>query len=125
MTDDRLLEEWRKRLASFVPGQQTVREWCQQQGITQDRFYFWQRKLRARVQATTSSPSPKQWLPVEFTDDRTTQRVKSTRSAAALTPQLTQSSLTVKVGGAAIDVRPGFDACLLRAVVCALEAEPC
>ena len=107
---------WRKLLASVVPGEMTVRQWCEGQGVSLHQYYYWRRRVTALAEAKTQEAHPPTagkhaWLPVEIAEP----------TAAPVAP----SRLTVCIAGAAIDVAPGFDPSLLRAVVEALGAQPC
>lgn len=42
------LEEWRKLILDQKASGKTIREWCKEQGCLENRFYYWQHKLRQR-----------------------------------------------------------------------------
>jgi hypothetical protein len=103
MIDNVLQETWRKRLEGFDQSGMSARDWCDKNNITLDRFYFWRRRFRTVPQQ--SAPQPDGWAVIEV----------------APTPV----AIDVRVGAAVIQVPPGFDPDHLRAVVRALEANPC
>ncbi len=108
MSDNGTAYVWRRLLDNFTPGEMTVREWCDREGVSLHQYYYWRRKLAA---ANTGKSQNGQWLAVKVLDP---------------TPNPpTPSKLTVQIAGAAIDLQPGFDPALLRAVVEALGAQPC
>ena len=106
MTDTTSLTQWREWLADHAQSGLTVARWCAAHDIPPQRFYYWRRKL-----AGASVPVERDavdWLALPV--------------AVAST---SQSALTVRVGNAAIDVAPGFDSGLLRAIVAALSSQRC
>ncbi len=97
---------WRKRLDDQVQSGLSVRQWCEQNRCCPKRFRYWRDRLTngdAEVETGAS------WLPVE---------INSVEPTGA-------SQLTLSVAGAQIELRPGFDPALLRAVVDALAVRPC
>lgn len=42
------LEEWRKLILEQKASGKKISEWCQEQGCSENRFYYWQHKLRQR-----------------------------------------------------------------------------
>lgn len=98
-----LHEMWRKRMKEFGESGQSATAWCAVQDIQLHRFWYWSRKLRE--QRPTKSVESIRWLAV---------------TVDAQEPQ-SKSRLTVRVGGACIDVTPGFEPELLREVVEALS----
>lgn len=85
----------------------TVRQWCDQQGITEHQYYYWRRRIAAVADEKSAEG---RWL-----------AVKVTEPAAPNVP----GGLIVRIAGAAIELQSGFDPIMLRAVVRALAAEPC
>jgi len=102
-----LHEEWRARLESFSQAGKTVSAWCAEQEIPVHQFHYWRRRL-ADLSTPPEGPAPHDgWL------------------AVAVVPESAPGGVTIRVGGAAIEVHPGFDVALLRAVVQALGSAPC
>jgi transposase-like protein len=63
-----LHEKWEARLTAWEASGQTIRAWCLENGVKNDRMYYWRRKLR-RPEGT-SQPIASKWLPLEVTDSR-------------------------------------------------------
>ena len=105
MADDLLAAQWRERLSDRGRSGLSVRNWCISHNIPEHRYYYWQRKFSEG--ASAGSDTCVEWL------------------ALPNCPSPPASNLTVRVGSASIDIAPGFDAALLRAVVLALEASKC
>ena len=97
---------WQARIDDAAQSGMTVKNWCARHGYSLDRYYYWKRKLSG---SERSAPGCN-WLRVP-TDSQE--------------PLNTNACLTVRIAGAEIDLRPGFDPCLLRSVVRALGTEPC
>jgi hypothetical protein len=85
---------WAARLVDFKASGQSVRAWCAGQGINPRQLWYWLKKERQ-----DSAESKLSWLPLDLSD-------------ASL-----QSTLVIRVGRVAIDVKPGFDPKLLLDVV--------
>jgi hypothetical protein len=102
------LEVWRRLLSTVVPGEMTVRQWCDQQGITEHQYYYWRRRIAAAADEKTAEG---RWLAVKVTEP----------TPAPTVP----GGVTVRIAGAAIELQSGFDPSMLRAVVRALSADPC
>jgi hypothetical protein len=112
---------WRRLLASVVPGEMTVQQWCEQQGVTHHQYYYWRRRVAAvtdekTAEGRSSSARVQPWLPIEVVEP-----------TAVPTPS---GGVTVRITlegypGAAIELQPGFDPTMLRGVVHALATGPC
>lgn len=101
MINESLPAQWRERFCAFAASGLSVGAWCAANEIPLHRYYYWRRKLSNG--ASVRVPTDVDWLPL----------VANSSCLPAL--------LVVRVGAAAIDVAPGFDPSLLRAVVVALE----
>ncbi|MHC1787220.1 MAG: IS66 family insertion sequence element accessory protein TnpB [Christensenellales bacterium] len=110
LTRDYRLQQWASIITRRNGSGMTVRAWCDEQGINQKSFYYWQRKLReaAGAQATglstVSSPVPTGW--------------------ASLGVQAEPSGgqgLIVEVGGCRVHVQAQTDTPLLVRVCQALK----
>jgi hypothetical protein len=107
------LEAWRNRLASYDPGQMSRADWCKANGISLDRFRYWQGRLGEGGHPSVSGHG--EWLSIET--DRAPADAHYSASSA--------SGVRVYIGGARIEVASGFDPAVLAAVVRALEAGRC
>jgi transposase-like protein len=63
---------WRKLIAQRQSSQLTVRQLCQQAGVSPASFFDWQRRLRAADQATWPDVTPA-LVPVRVVEDRVAQ----------------------------------------------------
>ena len=106
MTQHERREQWRERLASCSSSGMGVGEWCAQHLVSEHQYYRWRRRL-------AGPPS------------RPAQEKHTSWVALGVAPDAPASVITVRIGKAVIDVQPGFDPALLRALVSALEASPC
>ena len=103
MVKQELEAKWRERFDSFARDGKSVREWCAAHEIPPHQFHYWRRRLK-------DSDAPKRsgdWLALD------------------VLPFDGRDGIVVRVGHAEIDIRLGFDASLLRAVVRALEPGSC
>jgi len=55
--DPQLEQLWRRRLARWRAGGQSVRDFCAAEGIPESAWYFWRRELQRRA-APRRSPAP-------------------------------------------------------------------
>ena len=109
MTDTALHEAWRKRLEGFDDSGMTAQRWCDKNGISLDRFYFWRRRFRDATQPPAAQPNG--WAVLQI--------------APSAAPPAAPGAIAVRIGAVSIEVQPGFDPHHLRAVVRALENSPC
>ncbi|WP_438347550.1 IS66 family insertion sequence element accessory protein TnpA [Paenibacillus sp. FA6] len=99
------LQEWKTRIADYRASGLTMAAWCQAHQFSKETLKYWLRK-------TNANPAASQGHPPRF--------VPLTVSHSSVS-----SALFVEIGQAKIEVRAGFDAELLRAVVQALEIPSC
>lgn len=99
-TANKRMEEWQERIRDYRDSGLTMRAWCAAREVPFNQLKYWLRKLstgtRKQSDVTWVSVSP----PLDFSSPA--------------------STLIVRVGGASIDVHPGFDPSLLGQVVRAL-----
>lgn len=94
---------WEQRLAEFESSGTRIKVWCQEQGIRENQFYYWRRKLRSK--------------PVEKEE-----RVKWLSLALDNGKQGSDhDSIAVHIGQVTIEVNKGFDHHLLREIVQVLQ----
>lgn len=95
------MEHWQNQIRDYRESGLTMRAWCAERGVSFNQLKYWLRKLslRKREKAATT------WLTVSPTPQ----------------PAPSASPLVLRVGGASIDIHPGFDPSLLGQVVRALE----
>ena len=108
MTREVLAQLWRERLDEYSESGKSVQEWCGFNGIPIYQYYYWRRRLAS---LNTRSADTGSWLAAEVVD-----------SSSA---PFASGGVTIRIAGAAIELTPGFDPDLLRAVVRALAEDPC
>ena len=108
MCNPELLELWRERVLAVKQSGISAREWCQQNGIRPNLFYYWKHQI-SRVEGDVPKAD---WIPAVVADNK---QLADCR----------QDSITLRVAGAVIEVGSGFNPALLRAVVLALGSEQC
>lgn len=94
---EELRQLWTGLVAEFRASGLGQAEWCRQNGYNVRHLHYWLRKCAS---SSATAPDTTNWLPVAIGPDRDT-----------------DPSLIVRVGSAMIDVQPGFDPNLLRAIV--------
>lgn len=106
MCNPESLDLWRERALAIRQSGLTAKEWCEQNGIRPNLFYYWKHQI-SRAEGYVPKAD---WLPVvvnkQYVDHG-------------------QDSITLKVAGAVIEIHSGFNPALLRAVVLALGSEQC
>ena len=93
---------WAKRISECRSSGQSVKSWCEQNGICEQTYYKWQRKLFQMTQERQESAF------VEVTP------VQPVCSA--------QISVTVRIAGVEADIRSGADAVTVETVLRVLRS---
>lgn len=105
-------QEWAARIANYETSGQTMKAWCDAQGVTKDTLRYWLRTLKPRpVRAAKAAAPGRDFIPLALSEP----------AGAAASGD---ASLLLQVGVVRVEVRHGFDPKLLREVVAAL-ASPC
>jgi hypothetical protein len=99
MSNEVRLELWRARVDDYRSSGLSAPKWCQKNEVTLHQLRYWVRRIRQIDQ------QPGGWARVEVRGDGPSGSVDG------------GSALTVRVGAASIDVRPGFDSSLLSEVL--------
>jgi hypothetical protein len=99
-------QQWAERIANFRASGLTMAAWSAENQVSVDQLKYWLYKVK-KSSPTDPSSSSSGWVPFAVTS------TSSDSSGASL--------LVVRVGPAAIELRPGFDPVLLREVVEALQ----
>ena len=110
MTNESLRGEWQLRFEEFARSEMTVVDWCSANLVPLHQYYYWRRKF-ATGEAASAKSEATGWMTVSVLDP-------SPNPASA-------SGVSIRLGRAVVDVQPGFDSGVLRAVVAALGAAPC
>jgi len=103
------LGEWAQAMKEKKAKGQSVAEFCQGRGISRNTYFYWQRRLReaaARHLVVAAAEQPQAMVP----------RGWATVGQAEDIAPAEQRGLTLRVGGAEIEVREGYDEALLASV---------
>jgi hypothetical protein len=104
--DERKERQWRRWLREWRASRLSVREFCEERGLAEQRFYAWRRELERRAGEGTA------FVPVEV--------------VAAPVPAASPALELVLSGGRTLRVAPGFDAATLKQLLAVLEeGRPC
>lgn len=95
MSRSELRQQWEGRIAGFRSSGQSAPEWCATHGIKADQLRYWLRQFPTQTEGASSV----RWMPVQVVE-----------------PDV-DSSLTVHIGNARIEVQPGFNPELLKQIV--------
>ncbi len=76
-------EAWMERIAEFEASGQSGAQWCAARGFKENQLSYWRRKLKQQ------QPEETRWL--------------------ALDIRGSEPALTIKIGQASIELKPGFD----------------
>ena len=99
------LESWTARIMACRSSGMTVRVWCQENGLSEKTYYYWQRRL--------------------FQTLSEQQAAHKTAIAEVTPPQLVCSgnvAVTVRISGAVADIHPGSDAATVETVLRILKS---
>ena len=107
MSRQELPQEWKERLEDFSLSEMTVQQWCDFNALPVHQYQYWRRRLAAPKTAPHDNAN---WMAL---------------SVVETLPFPTMSAITLRIAGAQIEVTPGFDPGLLRAVVDALATNAC
>lgn len=99
-----MAEAWASRIADYRASGETVVAWCERNQFTTKQFYYWMRKLNKADRQTPAAGSPK-WV-----------------ALSVLEPAPDPGPpILVKIGGATVEVRAGFDAAVFAEVARTLK----
>ena len=96
-----------------IHGRASARQAAAQLGVAESTAYYWIKRAGRSRAALALVPRSRQQ-----TQDQ--QPVATPRFARLVRGAVASSSVTLRVGGVILEVRPGFDAALLREVIAAL-----
>ena len=98
------LAEWARLVSQCRGSGMTVRQWCEENGISLSSYYKWQRKVYAAVQAQQEA---------RFVEVTPVQQASVAVSDVAV---------TVRVAGAEADIHSGADAATVEMVLRVLKS---
>ena len=98
MVKTELQTEWERRIAIFKESGQTQAKWCADNNLKLHQFKYWLKRLKG----SSAKQKPKtKWTSVEIEE----------------TVEERNETLQIKIGEAAIEVKPGFNPAFLADVV--------
>lgn len=98
-----LRREWELRIAEFKASGQTQAKWCAANNVKLHQLKYWLKKTKSK---NGSSATSSHWVPVTMDDSF----------------DESKDTLHIKIGQAAIEVKPGFDPAFLSDVVRTLRS---
>ncbi|AMV23927.1 hypothetical protein VT84_12065 [Gemmata sp. SH-PL17] len=137
LRDPKLEQFWRAKLTTWTSSGLNIRDFCRKHRLSEPSFYAWRREIAARDGAPVPKPAvtpqptavsrrrfapaprPRPTTPAPRRSSTTTPRFVALRVVPDTPLELVLRS------GHVLRVPPGYDATHLRAVVAALEAQPC
>jgi transposase-like protein len=105
MTQKERRQIWKARVSAYQASGQSATAWCAAHQVTPRQLWYWQRKFK-NTESTVTATAGSRWVPVDVEKH----------------PNETESALLVRVGPAAIEVKPGYNPVLLSDVVKTLQA---
>jgi len=102
VTKAELRETWEARVAAYRASGQSASEWCAAHQVTTRQLWYWMQKFKETKEKAAPSS---QWITVKV--DKETQEA--------------ESALLVRIGSAAIEVKPGYNQTLFADVVRTLQ----
>ncbi len=102
MANSKLRSLWEQRIIEQKNSGKSIREWCRDNSLKENRFYCWRRKLQEEAPA---SKEPQKWLPLE---------IGETKSSS-------NSAITITIGVAKIEVPQNFNQDQLSQIIQVLK----
>lgn len=104
------MNEWRQLIHERQQSGQSVRVWCQQNGICENSYYYWLRTIREEALRETESRSG------------TLVRVEPDKLAVETgSPQTSSGGIVIRTNGVEVEFPSGTDIGMLAAFVKALS----
>ena len=97
-------EVWKAHVTAYRASGQSASEWCVAQQLTTRQLWYWLRKFK---QTDFPVTQPSRWVTINVDKQE---------------PEHIETTMLVKVGSAAIEVRPGYNSALLSDIVKTLQA---
>ena len=101
VNQQRKLSEWAERITACRSSGQSVKTWCRENGVSEQTYYKWQRRLYELAQ-----------------------NQQENRFAEITAPAMNRSgvAVTVQLGGVELDIHNGADAATVEAVLRAVKS---
>lgn len=120
-TEELKLKYWADLIHQCSVSGLTQKKWMEENGIKRDRFYYWQKKLRARaLQTINSNPAGDAAGPhalVEITQPAETSGASQPVTTIQADDRSSQISISVKIADTVIDIRDNASPELFRMVL--------
>ena len=111
------LTEWKERVSACRSSGMTVRAWCEEQGIANKTYYYWEKEVLAeagRQMSKSESGKEKRFVEMPALPERSTQADNDVAQAQEVKPALA-AKLWIK--GEALEIYAGADEGMLEALV--------
>lgn len=137
LRDPKLEYLWRTRLTRWTASELNIRDFCRRYQLAETAFYFWRREIAARDRSPAPPPTARRSAARRTSTPPSagaTRRSSTPRRTSPPDPRPTFVPVRVVAdtplelvlrSGHVVRVPPGYDARHLRAVVAALEGDPC
>lgn len=103
------VQRWMETIRECAESGKKKREYCQEHGINEKTFYYWQRRLRDRMSSNLQNRLKEDRLPNPF--------VRLPGPADSSGPEGNESAVIVRVGSIRIEIRDSVDEALLTKVL--------
>lgn len=100
MLRSELRKEWEVLVADYSRSRLSARKWCAANGVSEHQLEYWRRRIREKAGNVV-------WATIELVEE----------DAGACTDDIESGGITVHLGAARIEVRPGVDRALLGDVL--------
>lgn len=101
------LGHWAQIMQDRADSGQSIRAYCKEKGIGTNVYHYWQRKLREAAAQQMAVMEPQALVPSGWA------AVGAAEESGSTPPE----HLTLRIGGAEIEVRQGYDEALLASVI--------
>lgn len=135
LRDPKLEHLWRTRLTRWTASGLNVRDFCRRYHLAETAFYFWRREVAARDRSPAPIPAARpgtaRRTPPPSGNSRrspTPRRTPAPGPRPTFVPVRVLADAPLELvlrSGHVLRVPPGYDPGHLRAVVAALEGDPC
>jgi hypothetical protein len=111
------LEQWAQKIREQKASGQSIQAWCEENGIHRQRYFYWQRKLRAlaceQFAGTTGEAQTMLTIPSGFTQVQ----VGAPAALSTLSGAMPAGQVRIEAGGVQITADPGYPVEQLAALV--------
>ena len=101
------LQQWAAVIQDCRSSEMMIKDWCEQNNITRDRYYYWQRKVREAACESLTKQDP---------DSQSFAEIPTVLTRATITDPF-HAELTILVADSVISVNRSTDPLLLKTVI--------